>query len=139
MRYSINEATLVGKLGRDPELRYASSGTAICSFSMATDYRYKKDGEWNSKTTWHNIVIFGKDAENLGQSLAKGDTVFVRGRIEEETWETNDGERRRATKIYANEIYALAKQQRSQDREDRHEQSGSSFAPDAPPEDEIAF
>ena len=74
-RGTINKAILLGRLGRDPEMRYAPSGTAIANFSVATNHKQKAEGEWVDKTEWHNIVAFGKLAEFVG--LGKLSFKFV--------------------------------------------------------------
>ena len=77
MAGSVNKVILVGNLGKDPEVRYTASGTAVASFSLATSERFKnKNGEWEDKTEWHNITLWARLAEIAGEYLAKGKTVW---------------------------------------------------------------
>ena len=79
MARGVNKAILIGNLGRDPEVRYTQSGTAVANFSLATTERTKKDGEWVDHTEWHNIVTFGKIAENCSQVSHQGGERLRRG------------------------------------------------------------
>lgn len=88
----MNKASLIGRLGKDPEIRYTGDGTPVCNFSIATSERYKtRDGEKVEKTEWHECVRFGTGAEALGQYLKKGSRVYVCGGIETKAWEDKDG------------------------------------------------
>ena len=104
---SVNKVFLVGRLGKDPELRYANSGIAIVNFSLATSERIKKGENWEDKTEWHNIVIFGKQAENCEKFLQKGAQVFIEGKIQTSSWENTEGERKYKTEIIANNVRFL--------------------------------
>ena len=89
---SVNKAILLGRLGKDPELRYTPSGKAVASFSLATSERWTgQDGQKNESTTWHNIVAWGKQAELIKEYLRKGREVFIEGRIDNRTYEKKDG------------------------------------------------
>lgn len=102
---SVNKAILLGNLGKDPELRYTQSQTAVCSFSIATSERRKDaSGNWNEQTEWHNIVTFGKTAENCANYLKKGRQVFVDGRIQTRKWQDKEGRDRYTTEIVANNV-----------------------------------
>jgi single-strand DNA-binding protein len=104
----LNKALIIGNLGRDPEVRYIPSGQAVANFTIATNERYQdKSGEWNEKTEWHRIVMFGKQAETVGQYLSKGDRVFVEGRLQTRSWEGKDGQKRYTTEIVANNMIML--------------------------------
>ncbi len=99
---SLNKAMIIGNLGRDPEIRYLPSGQAVANFTVATNERYQnKDGEWQDRTEWHRIVMFGKQAETVGQYLSKGDRVYIEGRIQTRSWEGKDGQKRYTTEIVA--------------------------------------
>jgi len=107
-RGTVNKAVLIGRLGQDPELRYAPSGTAIASFSMATNHRTKgSDGEWEEVTEWHNIVTFGRQAEVAGEYLKKGKLVYIEGRIQTSSWEDKEGQKRYKTEIVVNDLQLL--------------------------------
>lgn len=104
----INKAILVGNLGRDPEVRYTSSQMPVCNFSIATTERRKdSSGQWNDHTEWHNIVTFGKTAENCKQYLKKGSQVFVEGRIQTRKWQDKEGRDRYTTEIVAMTVQFL--------------------------------
>jgi single-strand DNA-binding protein len=99
---------LIGRLGRDPELRYTPSGLAIANFSIATSEQWKdKDsGEKKERTEWHRIVVFGKLGELCGEYLAKGRQAYVEGRLQTRSWE-KDGVTRYTTEIVASDIQFL--------------------------------
>ncbi len=103
----INKVILVGRLGRDPELRYTPSGTAVANFSMATDERWTSNGETQSRTEWHNIVVWSKLAEICNQYLTKGRLIFIEGRLQTRDWEDKDGNKRRTTEIVATDMKML--------------------------------
>jgi single-strand DNA-binding protein len=97
---SLNKVMLMGNLGKDPEVRYTASGQAVASFSIATSERYKsKSGDWEEKTEWHNIVLWGKQAETAKDYLSKGKTVFIEGRLQTRKWQDKDGRDRYTTEI----------------------------------------
>ncbi len=105
MASSVNKVILLGNLGRDAELSYLPSGQAVSKFTLATSRRYKdKSGEVQDETEWHNIVLWGKSAENLTQYLTKGRKVYVEGRIRTRTWEGRDGNKHYATDIIAEQV-----------------------------------
>ena len=103
----INKVILVGRLGRDPELRYTPSGTAVANFSLATDERWTSNGETQSRTEWHNIVVWSKLAEICNQYLTKGRLIFIEGRLQTRDWEDKDGNKRRTTEIVATDMKML--------------------------------
>ncbi len=107
MARGVNKAILIGNLGRDPEVRYTQGGTAVANFSLATTERAKKDGEWVDHTEWHNIVTFGKVAENCGKYLTKGSSCFIEGRIQTRKWTDKEGKDRYTTEIVAQNIQFL--------------------------------
>lgn len=102
----MNQVILIGRLTKDPEIRYIpSTGTAVTTFSLAVNRDFKdKDGE--RKADFFNITAFGKTAENCANYLAKGNQCAVRGRLQNEQWE-KDGEKRYATKIIADQVEFL--------------------------------
>ncbi len=104
----VNKVILIGRLGRDPEVRYTPDGAMVTNFTLATDESYKdKNGEKVQKTEWHRIVAFGKLAEICGNYLVKGKLVFVEGRIQTRSWEDKDGVKRFTTEIIANNMQML--------------------------------
>lgn len=105
---SLNKVMLIGNLGKDPEVRYTTSGTAVASFSLATSERSKnKNGEWEDKTEWHNITLWGRLAEIAGEYLAKGRTVYIEGRLQTRKWQDKDGRDRYTTEIVGEKMQML--------------------------------
>jgi len=109
MAKSVNKVILVGRLGRDPELKYTGSGTPFCRFSMATDevWNDKTSGERQEKTEWHNIVVWDRLAEICNQYLAKGRLVYIEGSLQTREWDDQDGNKRKTTEIRAREMVLL--------------------------------
>ncbi len=104
----VNRAILIGRLGRDPEMRFTQSGMAVANFSLATNERWVgQDGNRQERTEWHNIVAFGKLADICGQYLKKGKLVFIEGRLQTREWDDRDGNKRRTTEIVANNMQML--------------------------------
>lgn len=105
---SVNKVILVGNLGKDPELRYTPSGTAVVTFSLATTERYKdRDGNRQEKTEWHNIVAWRQLAEICGKFLHKGKQVYIEGRIQNRSYEDRDGNKRYISEIVADQMQML--------------------------------
>jgi len=105
---SVNKVILLGRLGKDPEVRYMPNGDAVCNFSLATSESWKdKSGEKQEKTEWHNIVIYRKLAEIAGEYLKKGSQVYVEGKLQTRKWQTKDGQDRYTTEIIAHEMQML--------------------------------
>ena len=97
-----NKAILIGRLGRDPEVRYTTSGTAVADFSVATNEVWTdQSGERQERTEWHRIVVWRRLAEICEKYLRKGSLVMIEGRIQTREWEDRDGNRRRTTEIVA--------------------------------------
>ena len=104
---SVNKVFLVGRLGKDPELKYFDSGDPVCNFSMATSRKYKnKSGELQEETEWHRVAVWGKSAEACGQYLAKGREAHVEGRLKYRQYE-QDGVTKYATDIVASQVTFL--------------------------------
>jgi len=105
---SLNKAMLIGRLGKDPEVRYTPEGSPVANFSVATsEYWTDKSGARQEKTEWHNIVAWNKLADLSKRYLAKGRQVYVEGRIRTRDWDDRDGNKRRTTEIIANQIVLL--------------------------------
>ncbi len=108
----VNKVILVGNLGKDPEIRYTQGGTAIARFSLATSERFKnKDGEWEEKTEWHQVIFFGRLAEVCGEYLHKGKQVYVEGRLQTRKWQAEDGTDRYTTEVVGQVMQMLGSQQ----------------------------
>ena len=104
----VNKAILIGRLGKDPEVRYTPDGTMVTTFRLATDEQWKdKNGEKVQKTEWHQIVTYRKLAEICGNYLVKGKLVYIEGRIQTRTWEDKDGVKRFTTEIIAGDMKML--------------------------------
>lgn len=104
----VNKVFLVGRLGRDPEMRYTGSGTAVVNFSVATDERWSdKNGERQKSTEWHKIVAWSKLAEICNQYLGKGQLVYIEGKLQTREWDDRDGNKRKTTEIVASNMQML--------------------------------
>jgi single-strand DNA-binding protein len=104
----VNRVILVGRLGRDPEMRHTTSGTAVTNFSMATNEKWKNSaGEPQERTEWHKVVTWSKLAEISNQYLTKGQLVFIEGRIQTREWDDRDGNKRQTTEIVASDMKML--------------------------------
>ncbi len=106
---SLNKVMLIGNLTRDPELRYTPNGTAVCSFGLATNRSWAsgEGGERKEETEFHRIVAWNKLAELCGQLLTKGRKVYIEGRLQTRSWEGQDGEKRQATEVVAEDMVLL--------------------------------
>ena len=109
---SFNKITLIGNLGRDPELRYTPQGTAVCDFSVAVNDRKRdKAGEWQDVTTWFKITFWGKQAENASKYLTKGRQAYIEGRLQVEEWTDRDGNNRFTLAVQGSDIQFLGEGQ----------------------------
>ncbi len=101
----LNKAIVIGNLTRDPELRSLPSGVKVCSFAVATNRVWKdKNGAKQEDTQYHNVVVFGTQAENVGQYLHKGNSVLVEGRMQTRSWDGQDGKKQYRTEIVAERV-----------------------------------
>ncbi len=109
MAKSVNKVILIGRLGRDPELKYTGSGTPFCRFSIATDdvWNDKASGERQERTEWHNIVAWDRLAEICNQYLTKGKQVYIEGSLQTREWDDQDGNKRKTTEIRARDVVLL--------------------------------
>lgn len=104
----LNKVQIIGRLGKDPELRYSQSGTPVANLSVATDESYKdRDGNKVEKTEWHRITCFQKQAENCADYLAKGSLVYVEGSLTTRKWQDQQGQDRYTTEIKADRVQFL--------------------------------
>ena len=146
---SFNKIIIVGNLGRDPELRYTPQGTAVCSFSMATnEKRRDKAGERQDITTWFRITLWNKQAENASKYLTKGSSVYIEGRLRVEEWTDRDGNNRQSLDVTATDMQFLSGGRGSSEEysgEARESFAGPAdsareeFAPPAKADDDIPF
>ena len=105
---SLNKAILIGRLGRDPEVRYMPNGEAVCNFSIATSETWKdQHGQKQERTEWHNITLYRRMAEVAGQYLKKGSQVYIEGRIQSRKYTDKNGIERTAYEIIGSEMKML--------------------------------
>ncbi len=126
--------TLVGNLTRDPELRFTAGGRAVATIGIAVSRRYQVNNEWQEQTSFFNIVCWGSLGENAAASLAKGARIVVTGRLEQRSYETQDGEKRSVVEVVADEIgpslrWATAQIDRNERREGGAPTGGQSSGP----------
>lgn len=143
---SLNKVILIGRLGRDPEVRYMPNGEAVCNFSVATSETWNdRNGQRVERTEWHNITMYRKLAEIAGQYLKKGGLVYLEGKIQSRKYQGKDGIERTAYDIVANEMKMLGGRNensggapyeegygQSQEAYQRPAQQSRQPAPDAP-------
>jgi len=105
---SVNKVILIGNLGKDPELRYTPGGQAVASFPLATSEKWRdKEGVMQDNTEWHNIVVWGRQAETAKEYLAKGRQVYIEGRIQTRSWDDKEGNKRYTTEVVAQRVQFL--------------------------------
>ena len=109
MANSVNKVILVGRLGKDPELKYTQGGTPVVKFSLATDETWKdQSGEKQQRTEWHNVVAWRKLAEICGQYLNKGKLVYIEGKLQTRSWDDKEGHKRYTTEVVADQMVMLS-------------------------------
>jgi single-strand DNA-binding protein len=94
-----NKVILMGNLTRDPEVRYTPNGSAVASFSIAVNRRYKVENENREETSFFDIVFFGKRAETIAEYMKKGRPILIEGRLQQRRWETDDGQKRSKVEV----------------------------------------
>jgi single-strand DNA-binding protein len=109
MAKCVNKVILVGNVGKDPDVKYTPSGTPVAKLSIATNERFKdKSGEWQERTEWHNLVAWQRLAEIVGEYVAKGDKIYIEGRLHTSSWDDRQsGEKRFRTEVVAEDIVLL--------------------------------
>ena len=107
MATDLNLCQFIGRLGKDPEMRYTASGDAVASFSIAVNKSWTRGSDKEQRTTWVNVVAFRKLAEIMGKYLHKGSRIYVSGEFSVRSWEDKDGARRYTTEIIANQMQML--------------------------------
>lgn len=110
MAKSINKATLIGNVGKDPEVKFLPSGSAVANFTLATSERFKdKSGEFQERTEWHNLVAYQRLAEIVRDYVKKGSKLYVEGRIQTRSWDDQQsGQKRYRTEIVVNDLVLLS-------------------------------
>ncbi len=107
MARGLNKVTIIGNLGKDPEMRFTANGTPITSFSIAVNRTYTMGGERKEETEWFNVVAWSKLAETCNQFLGKGQQVYIEGRLQTRSWDGQDGQKHYRTEIVANDVIFL--------------------------------
>ena len=131
MSRGLNKVMIIGRLGRDPEMRYTPSGRPVTTFSVATSRTWNtSEGERRTETEWFNVVAWGSLAEICKQHLAKGQLVYIEGRLQTRHWDDAEGNKHASTEIVANEMIMLSERREAAE-------IGSEF--DAGEEDEFPF
>lgn len=147
---SLNRVEIIGRLGRDPELKYSQNGAAICRLNVATDESYTdREGNRVQKAEWHSVVVFQKAAEHCSQYLSKGSLVFVEGSLSTREWQDQQGQKRYSTEIKAQRVQFLDRKkddgqtggrpQQGGRSQRKDEDLGSAFPPEASGFEEIPF
>lgn len=123
---SINRVTLLGNVGREPSIKYTPQGTAVARISLATNERLKdKNGDWQERAEWHNVVLWQRLAEVAGQYLKKGSRIYLEGRLQTRSWDDKQAAQKRyATEIVATDLVLLS---------DRPEGTRGDTDPEIPP------
>jgi single-strand DNA-binding protein len=106
---SVNKVILIGNLGKDPEVKHTPSGTPVAKLTLATNERYKdKDGNWQDRTEWHNVVLWQRLAEIAGEYLKKGGKVYIEGRLQTRSWDDKQtNQKKYMTEVVANDLVLL--------------------------------
>jgi single-strand DNA-binding protein len=141
MAGSVNKVILIGRLGRDPEIKYTPSGAPVAKFSLATDEAFKdRSGEQQKHTEWHNIVAWGKLAEICGEYLTKGKQVYIEGSIRSRQWEDQSGNKRTSYEIVARQMTMLGSRGETERASAPAERAAETRAgePESPPDTTIS-
>jgi len=112
----LNRATVLGNITRDPELRFTPGGTAVLSFSIATNRRYQKDNEWVDAPSFHNVVVWN-NAEELAKKIRKGTRLYVEGRMETRSWESSDGKKNYKMEINSEKVILIDRYEGKTDKD----------------------
>ena len=109
MSRSVNKVILIGHLGKDPEVKFTPGGMPVAKFSIATSDRHKdKDGNWQERTEWHNLVAFQRTAEIIGEYCKKGSQIFIEGKLSTSSWDDKEtGQKKYKTEVIVNELVLL--------------------------------
>ena len=136
----VNKVIIVGRLGKDPEVRYTPSGAAVANFTVATSEEWKDrdTGEKQERTEWHRIVAWRRLGEICGEYLHKGKEVYIEGRLQTRSWEDRDGNKKYITEIVAQNMQMLGSPGK-QGKADTSEERFPSEEPVSVPDDDIPF
>lgn len=146
---SVNRATLLGNVGRDPDIKVTGGGTSVASFSIATSERYKdKSGEWQDRTEWHNVVAYARSADIIRDYVRKGSKLYVEGRIQTRSWDGKEGSKQYRTEIVVDQVVLLTggekqsgdeRYERGSYDQRREPQNGGGFGSQEVDMDEVPF
>ena len=139
---SVNKVILIGNLGRDPEVRYTQTGTAVANFTLATNEVWNdKSGERQERTEWHRIVVWGKQAEIAREHLSKGKQVYIEGSIQTRQWDDREGNKRTTTEIKAQRLVMMGRAEPGENRMNAAAPPADAAPEEAgpPPDDDIPF
>lgn len=135
----LNKVLIIGRVGRDPEIRYTGSGKAVANFSIATSESYKdRNGEKQEKTEWYKIVAWEKLAEIIGQYVVKGQLLYIEGKGQTREWENKEGQKQKSFEVVAQQMKMLSRGKESgasADTAPREEAPGGATGPDINDED----
>lgn len=135
----VNKVTLIGRLGKDPEVRTLESGTNIAKLSLATDESYKdKSGEWQTITEWHNVIMWRDMAERAEKMLKKGYLVYVEGKLTNRSWQDENGNTKYITEVRAN-TFRLLRSEMNGDRNNASANKPAETAKTADTSDDLPF
>ncbi len=139
----LNKAIIIGNLTRDPELKALPSGSKVCSFGVATNRNWKdKNGAKQEAVDFHNIVVFGRQAENVAQYMKKGSSVLIEGRMQTRSWDGQDGQKKYRTEVVADRVQFGARTggySGGANSGQKDIPTDDSSAKDAPPTDTIEY
>lgn len=137
---SVNRVTLIGNLGKDPEVRFTKTGTAVASFSIATTEKWtNKEGNKEEKTEWHRIVAWGKLGEICGEYLNKGKQVYIEGKLQTRQWDDKEGVKHYTTEIVASQMVMLGHADGGHEQGSQHSSSSGHGSADDFEDDDIPF
>ena len=140
MSRGLNKVMIIGHLGRDPEMRYTSSGRPVTTFTMAVSRSWNSaDGERHSETEWFNVVAWGNLAEICKQYLVKGQQVYIEGRLQTRKWDDKEGVKHTTVEVVANEMMMLGDRREQGSQVQESEAGGAADGENGPAEEEFPF
>ena len=137
---SINKVILIGNLGRDPEVKYTQSGTAVANLSLATNEVWTdKAGQKQERTEWHRVVVWGKQAQIVAEHLSKGKQVFVEGSLQTRSWDDREGNKRYTTEVRAVRVLMLGRPEGARPEPETTAAEGGAEMPPEMGDEEVPF
>ena len=135
---SLNKVLLIGNVGKDPEVRHLESGVAVVTLLVVTSERIKdRNGEWRELTEWHNVVLWRNLAELVEKSVRKGSQIFIEGKLRNKTWEDQNGVKRYATEVVADDLRLLWRRGDNNIISQQSQHAGKSGIPDIANEQDV--